>query len=167
MLYEEAKKDMIVVAGRPNGEKTLCKIVKPNFKSAKLVTLEARGRYPAGGIFNTAYSLIRPATAQEMNKIPTIVSPVRAKIPAHNPVSLVQSAADHNILMAIEQTYAALSPENVSCDGEITGGRLRERYHKLTTRLESLFVALGRRVTEQEAYDYISSNKNVENRIGS
>jgi hypothetical protein len=58
------------------------------------------------------------------------------------------------IMMDIDITYSMLSPENLSCDGELRGAALARKARGLRAKLAGLFAELGKSVTEEEAYAY-------------
>jgi len=75
------------------------------------------------------------------------------------PLSLVIGKADSpvgrsedEILNDIRSVYIFLSPENLSCDGELTMRQIKTKRRKLNKRLKDLFTELGREVSEEEAY---------------
>ena len=47
-----------------------------------------------------------------------------------------------------------LSPENLSCDGELSSDEVRSRYAKLMERWHDLEEQAGRPVDEEEAFDW-------------
>lgn len=47
-----------------------------------------------------------------------------------------------------------LSPENLHCDGEITAAQARTRYRAIMKRWRALEKALGRKVSEDEAWGF-------------
>lgn len=57
------------------------------------------------------------------------------------------------IINDICDTYASLSPENLSCDGELSVKETAAEEKRLNTRLEALFKELGERPSEMVAYD--------------
>jgi hypothetical protein len=50
------------------------------------------------------------------------------------------------------KVYGDLSPENLTCDGELSGAQVARRKRELDDALERCFIKLGRRMTEEEAY---------------
>ena len=58
---------------------------------------------------------------------------------------------DKAIIVKIDEVYSQLSPENLSCDGELPRSEQRRRYRALTNELQRLFVQLGHEITELEA----------------
>lgn len=51
----------------------------------------------------------------------------------------------------ILRCYSQLSPENLTCDGELTKTQIRVKQSKLNKELKSLFKEYGRPVMEEEA----------------
>lgn len=49
--------------------------------------------------------------------------------------------------------YAALSPENLSCDGELSRGQVRAKAARLNRALKALWKEAGREVYEPEAWE--------------
>ena len=52
----------------------------------------------------------------------------------------------------IADTYARLSPENLSCDGERDPKDAAREERELQKKLKALFTELGREIGEMEAY---------------
>ena len=65
---------------------------------------------------------------------------------------LVNKRPESEILRDIDGCYNGLSPENLCCDGEASRAHVRRRAAELNRCLKNLFVELGRRVDEEEAY---------------
>jgi len=59
---------------------------------------------------------------------------------------------DAEIIMDIAIVYGDLSPENLTCDGELPRGRVKAKAASLNRRLNRLFGELGRNISETEAY---------------
>lgn len=155
MLKSETYVGQEVTFGRRNGEKTRGEVVKLNPKKAKIATLEDRGnRSPAGTTWSVPYSMLVPVlgasggTSASAHNKPTKVDP----LPAYT------SGEDFHIMQAILAIYAALSPENLSCDGEAPRDWVRRRSAQLNAKLSALFKALGREVAEHEAYEWASNS---------
>jgi hypothetical protein len=47
-----------------------------------------------------------------------------------------------------------LSPENLTCDGELSRSQVKERYKSIMVEWHKLEDELGREVTEDELYGY-------------
>ncbi len=56
------------------------------------------------------------------------------------------------VLADIRSIYAQLSPENLSCDGELSRSAQLTRSRHLNSKLRELFREIGRTVSESEAY---------------
>ena len=67
---------------------------------------------------------------------------------------MFQPLAEQFILQAIAATYSELSPENLTCDGELPFARVQQKRSELNRRLDALFQALGRQVDETEVYQW-------------
>jgi len=152
MLREQCKNGMKVLFGRSRGEKTLGKIVKMNPSKAVVEILEQRGRgrgSEVGSQWRVPYSMMEPAEGETVENTPAPSRPRRAI--QFNPF---QDAADQHIMEAILCCYANLSPENLTCDGELPAARVRQRSAELHRKLRGLFQALGQEVSETDAYDW-------------
>lgn len=55
----------------------------------------------------------------------------------------------------IARTYGYLSPENLTCDGELSRSASQSKARQLNRELKGFFQELGRTVTETEAYEII------------
>jgi hypothetical protein len=56
-------------------------------------------------------------------------------------------------------TYSRLSPENLSCDGELPRSAIKGKLSRLKKDLKRLFVEFGREVDEIEAYELLKAEK--------
>jgi hypothetical protein len=59
---------------------------------------------------------------------------------------------EEQIMQEIASCHSRLSPENLSCDGELTPAQTRARGRQIRNSLRSLFRELGREVSEEEAF---------------
>jgi hypothetical protein len=64
---------------------------------------------------------------------------------------------DFTILDAITGCYASLSPENLSCDGELSASETSRRRADINRELAALFTEFGRSVDEGEAWSLYES----------
>jgi hypothetical protein len=152
VLREECRVGQTVRFGLPNGEKTLAKIVKLNLTRAKVKTLEERGRNrPIGQVWNVGYDLLCPAVEGAEVQQPAAPAPRQKLVYNH------WAHDDNLILEAIACCYTGLSPENLTCDGEASRTHVRQTQSRLNNRLKHLQAALGRTVTEAEAYDWLTA----------
>ena len=150
MLRSECKVGMKVHFGRANGEKTLGEVIKMNPQKAKVRTLEERGNgrgSGAGALWNVPYSMMTPAEVDGAAPSPVMV---RRTLD----YNVFQPREDILILQAICVVYDNLSPENLSCDGEATVSHMNQVRSECNRKLKGLFAALGRTVTEEEAYEW-------------
>lgn len=60
--------------------------------------------------------------------------------------------AEYDILVDIQRVYTSLSPENLTCDGELPPTAVKDRQRRLLQELQNLFAEIGRRVSEEEAF---------------
>jgi hypothetical protein len=153
MLREHCTVGMKVMFGRGNGEQTLGEIIKINPTKAKVKTLQTRGNgrgSSAGAIWTVPYSLMNPAGVafiDELNSLPPLDS-------AELPLPYNEFSEMNLIVEAVVQTYNHLSPEWLTCDGELPRTRVIARKIELERRLKGLFMALGRPVSESVAYKW-------------
>lgn len=157
MLREDCEIGMVVEFGRENGEWTKGEITKLNRMKAKVKTLEQRGNgrgSHVGAEWGVPYSMMRPVGGKTTS---IADEPI--------PYNRFQDHAEQCILEAIVATYSQLSPENLTCDGELPRHVWMARQSKLNSRLQSLFKAFGRPVSESVAYkwmdDFNTNNKKV------
>lgn len=143
--------------GRDNGEKTSGTVMKVNRKTCKIRQDENRGSFknhPIGSIWNVSFEMIDPTPSLEneessgLSKPMIETKPIILSVPPI--LSKFLSVSDRKILEAIFAVYMELSPENLSCDGELSQGAVRMKYTQLQKKLNALFTAFGRPVSEDE-----------------
>jgi hypothetical protein len=78
------------------------------------------------------------------------VSPTLLRAAA--PVAPVAKRAESAIMADILNCYCELSPENLSCDGELSRTQTVNRARAIRVRLVNLFGEMGRHVTEDAAF---------------
>jgi hypothetical protein len=133
-----------VYFGRTHGERTLGEIVKVNRTTVQVRQLETRGAIrerPIGTVWKVPFALCTPINAAMPAGVERCVSD-----------TLTPKRAEDEILCEIGNVYAGFSPENLSCDGELSRTAMARRAVVLRRRLAALFAELGRRVTEEETY---------------
>lgn len=171
MRLEDCRVGMEVIFGRGNGEQTRGIIVKINRAKAKVQTTENRGsKSQAGAVWSVPYSLMTPANGEvniensvKVENSTDIVSPASVPIP----YSPFQDKVEQSILEAINVVYNCLSPENLSCDGEIPMSLINQKRSKLSRQLRGLFQALGREVDEITAWNWEKARQEYhQNRTG-
>lgn len=129
--------------GRRNGEKTYGEIVKVNRKTIKVRQLEGRGThrsYAEGTIWTLAPSLWTPDEAGRPAEV--------TRRPAPAPAAPRRPEAA--ILAELRGVEADLSPENLSCDGELSSWMVQQRGRALRGLRRRLVVELGREPTTAE-----------------
>lgn len=132
-----------VLFGRTHGETTLGTVVKVNRVKLKVRQDETRGTfraYPVGTVWNVPVSLCRKTEPGPAGWLVAVEPKPAPKRP------------EAEVLKDILGVYCQLSPENLSCDGELPMAAVRRRAASLNARLQALFVELGRRVSESEVY---------------
>lgn len=68
---------------------------------------------------------------------------------------------EKKIMTKILDCYCILSPENLSCDGELSQSATNQRYRQFTKELKKCFKLLGREVSEIEAYTWAETTKHM------
>lgn len=161
MLREQCRQGMQVRFGRDNGEKTIGTVIKTNPTKAKVQILESRGNGRGsvpGATWNVPYSLMEPVDGAALPAVP--VAP-KVEPLAFSPFD----AVTNHLIAAINCIYGDLSPENLSCDGELSRAQVQAKYTRLQRALKGCFMALGREVGESEAYDYCQKYREFHNRV--
>lgn len=152
MIREQCQVGMKVVFGRGNGEQTLGEVVKVNPSKAKVKTLESRGNgrgSDVGSVWTVPYSLMKPADGTALPYIPQ-VDPADLPMPYND----LMPSGDRGIMEAIVDSYNRLSPEWLTCDGELSRSQVIAKRNHLEHRLKHLFQALGRPVSEGVAFQW-------------
>lgn len=129
-----------VLFGRTHGEQTLGTVVKVNSTTVVVAQDETRGMQrirQAGTKWKVPFHLVRHVGAAPAT---TTVAPVRPK------------RTDAAIMSDILGCYCDLSPENLSCDGELSRAQTVGRARAIRARLVTLFGEIGRSVSEDVAY---------------
>lgn len=129
-----------VFFGRSNGERTLGTVLKINTGSVKVRQDESRGTmkaHPVGTVWRVAPSLITPITGSPITKS-------------------AQKRDEAVILRDLRNAYGSLSPECLTCDGEVRGVAVTRRRDAINARIRTLTAELGRPLTTAERYDFES-----------
>jgi len=61
---------------------------------------------------------------------------------------------NEDIKAEFRQLVSALSPENLTCDGELSNARVKKKYERLQKSWKDLEAKVGRSVTEMEAWSF-------------
>jgi len=166
MRKEDCRTNMPVVFGRPNGEKTRGVVIKLNPKKAKVKITEDRGRRSeAGAVWGVPYSMMEPDGEMQArgDAVDEVVKFVNTK--PYEPIPNIISPIDAHIVRAISQCYLELSPENLTCDGELPPALVRRKRAELERKLKGLFAAFGREVDELQAYEWCDTHQPLEARV--
>jgi len=132
-----------VIFGRTHGEQTRGTVVKVNRTTVLVAQDEDRGVYrtrEVGTKWKVPFSLCRLAGAESVST-PAVVAP-KAK------------RSEAAIMADIRGCYSGLSPENLTCDGELHGAAVARRAAALRSRLASLQAELGRKVSEDDCWKW-------------
>jgi len=146
MNITECQVGQRVYFGRSNGEKTLGEIVKVNRAKLKIKTLEDRGTnraYAVGTVWTVPPTLCTPADSGRPARV-TGQQPERQVLDYTH-------LSKPELLRKMQGIYSQLSPENLSCDGELSRTAMLRRARRLNTELLACFRAFGREVSEMEA----------------
>lgn len=160
MLRENCRVGMKVYFGRRTGEKTLGEVIKMNPKAAKVKTLEDRGNgrgSSPGTVWGVPYGMMT-----QVDNSTQPVQPVREKLK----YSPFMQSVDLLILEALHQVYSDLSPENLTCDGELPPHHVRIRENDLNRKRKGLEQAFGREVSPEELYEFFEEKRKADRKTG-
>lgn len=107
--------------------------------------------YHKGQKVNASKSLVPDGTTPATHKAPK----PRPEPPKYNPFTHV----DNYILAAISIVYHQLSPENLTCDGELRGHALYAKEANLKHKLRHLCEAYGQDLDEEDIYAWEASRE--------
>ena len=121
-----------------------------NFKVGDVVTF--RGPYSTQIVatvekVNVATLKAKEASGKTWRVHPALCTPHTGVAPVAAPKRDVKDIY-HDILSC----YAALSPENLYCDGECSRAQAMARGRTIKARLKALETEMGRKISEDEAY---------------
>lgn len=179
MRKEDCQLGLPVIFGRENGQKTRGFIVKLNNKTAKVRTRESRGRRSESGTdWSVGYSLIQPdphdseivdfeqrrrrrrrrnsRPAQNNFNEPSIETRVAAIV--YCPFNYIENHAMEGVVAC----YSALSPENLTCDGELSRSQWVPKSRKLNKQLKGFFEVIGHQIDESLAYNWAEQKRQWE-----
>lgn len=137
-----------VAFGRERGATAIGEIIKCNPSKAKVRLTAQYNSHGPGTVFVVPYSMLQLADESARPSSPSFPTPEPLTF------NVFTSGADIHILLAINCVYGDLSPENLTCDGELSRTEVNRRYSALQRKLKGLFAALGREVDEGEAYKW-------------
>jgi len=139
-----------VVFGRTHGEQTNGTVVKVNRTTVIVAQDEERGMYrtrSVGTKWKVPFNLCRLASGSAANTN-AVVAPVAKP-----------KRSEAEIMRDINYCYGALSPENLTCDGELRGSAVVARAQGLHRRLNALQAELGRKVNEDDCWRWYMANR--------
>lgn len=110
----------------------------------KTVTLERCDDGSRG--YRVPPAMLRAATAETATTTAPAVAPRRA---------------EDAVMRDIHNAYSDLSPENLTCDGELTRAQAATRRAAVNRRLADLQAELGRRVSEDEAWAWYMNRRSA------
>lgn len=134
-----------VIFGRTHGEQTHGTVVKVNRTTVLVAQDEERGVFrtrSVGTKWKVPFSLCRLAGAAAVSA-PAVVAPKPRR-------------SEDAIMRDILGVYASLSPENLTCDGELPRFAVAARATRLRAQLRELETELGRRVSEDACWAWES-----------
>lgn len=156
MLKEMCRVGMVIEFGRQNGEKTRGEVIKLNPKMAKVRIFEARGRNSgAGAVWNVGYGLMTEVKCWNPDWGPVPMGEVKNPADEDFPYNPFTPRCDAAIMEAIADVYNRLSPENLTADGERPAHQVHALRGNLQRKLDYLFKALGRPVSESVVYKWL------------
>lgn len=132
-----------VIFGRTHGEQTNGTVVKVNPTTVIVAQDEVRGTFrtrDVGTKWKVPFNLVRLAEGPAANT--NEVAAPKAK------------RAESEIMRDIIKVYASLLPENLTCDGELRGAAVARRASALRARLRDLQAEMGRKVSEDECWEW-------------
>ena len=156
-------KGQIIVFGRTCGEQTLAKVIRVNQRTLSVVTLEERGasaRKGAGRKWRVGPSLCRAATEAEIERSGASQASARSarrdkakrRAAMRRPIAPSRRRSEDEILHDLRRVECNLSPENLTCDGELPQYQVRRRAAKLNRERRALVAELGREPTDAEIW---------------
>lgn len=126
------------------------KTVNP-FKVGDTVSFDARGTTIIGTVKSVNIKTVSVDTPQGKWRVsPGMLRPATGSAPVAK-----MKRPDQEILMDIASVYAQFSPENLMCDGELSRTQVARRAAGLNAKRKALFQEIGRRVSEDEAWNAI------------
>jgi hypothetical protein len=138
-----------ILFGRPHGEKTLGTILKVNVNKCKVRQDDLRGNAgrPIGTTWTVPFELIY---ARDANGNATVPPPAPV---VKKPITDFWIMDNKHELIILGEIYGALSPENISADGERPLWQVRQLRAEYERKLRACFVLLDRELDEIELMD--------------
>jgi hypothetical protein len=114
----------------------------------KAVTATYRGTNPRNKKYPVLYAY-RGKTWK--GPLGSVIGPAEAPA-ASKKKKAAKGRSEADIMSDIRGVYSSLSPENLTCDGELSRRQVTRKRRQLNSKLKALFEELGREVSEEEAY---------------
>lgn len=137
-----------VVFGRTHGEQTKGTVVKVNRTTVLVAQDEERGVFrtrSVGTKWKVPFSLCR------LDGAPRAVTPA--------PIAAPKAKRSETAIMTdIANCYAMLSPENLTCDGELSRSAVIAKARSIRAKLAELQTELGRKVSEDQCWVWERNN---------
>lgn len=143
----------IVLFGTPNGERTKGEIIKINRVALKIKQLEQRNSKPVGTIWRVPQSLVYSLDAPDQPIAPKAPHNVHTDVPSNEMPHKFWILQHEHELFLLSAVYAALSPENLTCDGECSPTQVRIRRAQLNTRMNLITNLMGRTMDEETCWE--------------
>lgn len=147
-----------VIFGTDNGAKTKGTVVKINRVKAKIRQDEVRNSRPIGTVWGVPPSFIQTEDGKFVTDDWDIVDN-RADVFMQKssdedtmPSQLWMSQHQHEIHI-LSEIYSNLSPENLTCDGELPQSNIKQRFRELQRKLDAVFVLMDRRMSETVCWE--------------
>lgn len=103
--------------------------------------------------------LLPLASVRQAMSTPISAAALSSLAPERKKQKILSEIESGAIMRKIVDCYGRLSPENLTCDGELSARQTRHRRRDINKELEGLFAQLGRKVSETEAWDWYEKNR--------
>lgn len=158
-----------VIFGTENGAQTQGTILKVNRVMAKVRQDEARNSRPVGTMWNVPPSLMRTTDGKFIDSDWNIVdekpnlrkAPTGMGDPNAMPNDWWIQQYQHEIHI-LNDIYAGLSPENLTCDGECSASQVSHRHADLMRKKAAVETLMERRMSEDTTYRCIERLREIE-----
>jgi len=138
-----------VIFGRTHGEQTRGTVVKVNRTTVLVEQDEERGVNrvrSVGTKWKVPFNLCRLVNGPAANTNAVVAAPAAKR-------------SEREIMRDLLNAYSMLSPENLTCDGELRGSMVVARAKALRARIIKLQAELGRKVSEDECFRWSMVNR--------
>lgn len=94
-------------------------------------------------------------TMDRSNQLPTFEARTMKDIKEHVADQLAGQTGEDQLMHDFSRLTTALSPENLSCDGELSYSKANAKKRKLMTEWRALEGKLGRTISEDEVWKWV------------